>query len=121
MEENSTLTQDKFVDIERRGDLTQLIERLEVTEEKSGLEISGLSAFWDDDGDLKVCGEAIFSEPPKSSCEVNVAVYDDLARVVDKRGCSVGNNNTTFNAFIVYCDTSKVDKISKIKIYITVN
>jgi len=123
MEEKSTSNRDKFVKIESetRTDLTQLVERLEATEKKSGLELSALSAILDN-GKLKVCGEVMFSKPlATSGYEVSVAVYDDLARVVDVEDHWIGGLNPIFSAFavVVKCTRLKIDKISKIKVYVT--
>ncbi len=100
-------------------DLTELLERLESTEEKAGVELSSLSAILDDDT-LKVCGEAIFSKPPKNDydIEVNVVIYDNKSRVIEKLSSNVGNKNTPFDAFSISCYGMN-NEISKIRIYVT--
>lgn len=100
-------------------DLSDRLERLEVTEEKSGLELSGLSAFLNDE-ELKVCGEAIFEKPPKNDydIQVHIVVYDAKSRVIEKASSNIGNKNTPFDAFSLTC-WGMNSEISKIRIYVT--
>jgi len=100
-------------------DLSERLERLEVTEEKSGVELSGLSAFLDDE-ELKVCGEAIFTKPPKNDydVQVHIVVYDAHSRVIDKASTNIGSKNSPFDAFSLVSWGVK-GEISKIRIYVS--
>lgn len=100
-------------------DITERLERLEVTEEKSGVELSGLSAFLDDE-ELKICGEALFSKPPKNDydVEVHVVVYDSQSRVIEKNSSTVGSKNSPFDAFSITCYGIK-NQVSKVRIYVS--
>lgn len=101
------------------SDLSERIERLETTEEKCGVDLSGLSAFLND-GELKVCGEAIFTKPPKNDydIEIHIVIYDVQSRVIEKTSTNVGNKNTPFDAFAITCWVTD-NEISKIRIYVT--
>jgi len=100
-------------------DLTEKLERLESTEEKCGVELSGLSAFLNDE-ELKICGEAIFQKSPKNDydVEVHIVVYDDRSRVIEKASSNIGNKNSPFDAFSLIC-WGMNREISKIRIYVT--
>lgn len=84
-------------------DLTPLIERMVDIEATLGIRLNALSAFLDDDGDLKVLGEAHFSKPPSedSSASVHVMAYDAEGRVVGKNDTYIGSSGITFDAFEV--------------------
>lgn len=85
-------------------DLTASIERMIEVEASLGIRLNALSAFLDDDGDLKVFGEAHFSKAPSedSSASVNVVVYDSDGRIVGKTDTFIGSAGMVFDAFDVY-------------------
>lgn len=103
----------------RTVDLSHLLERLESTELKLGVDLSSLSATLDEDR-LEVCGEAIFHDLPSrnSSISVNVVVYDNQSRVVKKESEWIGSKDVPYDAFSlsIYSVTSDV---SRIRIYVT--
>ena len=84
-------------------DLTASIERMIEVEAALGIRLSALSAFLDEDGDLKVFGEAHFSKSPAedSSASINVIVYDAEGRIVGKNDTYIGSAGVNFDAFDV--------------------
>jgi len=85
-------------------DLTASIERMIEVEASLGIRLNALSAFLDDDGDLKVFGEAHFTKAPSedSSASVNVVVYDSDGKIVGKTDTFIGTAGMVFDAFDVY-------------------
>jgi hypothetical protein len=100
-------------------DFTNLIERVVEVEAALGIKLSALSAFVDDDNDLKVYGEAIFTNPPtEDNCAtVNVVTYDDQGRIVGKEESYIGSKGLPFDVFDFYVyDIAR--PIARIKIFL---
>ena len=82
-------------------DLSSSIERMVEIEATLGIRLSALSAFLDEDGDVKLLGEAHFSKPPtEDSCaSVHVMAYDAEGRMVGKNQSYIGSKGVSFDAF----------------------
>jgi len=101
------------------ADVTSLIERMVDIEAKLGIRLSALSAFVDDDGDLKVTGEVNFSEPPSEdqSAEVHLLAYDTQGRVIGKELEYAGSEGIPFDSFqATFYDLPS--SIGKIRVYV---
>lgn len=85
-------------------DLTASIERMIEVEATLGIRLNALSAFLDEDGDLKVFGEAHFTKAPTedSSASVIVVVYDSDGRIIGKTDKYIGSTGMVFDAFDLY-------------------
>ena len=68
-------------------DFTSSIERLELMEERLGVQLDALSAFIDEDGDIEIFGEIRSAE--SSELEDNLAV---VAAAYDMNGRVVGSD-----------------------------
>lgn len=100
-------------------DLTKAIERVIESEVAAGARLKGLSAFLDDDADLKICGEVIFNEAPSEnlSAQVIALLYDGQGRVVGKQDTYVGSEGLPFDAFDINIYSVK-QSIEKIKVFV---
>jgi hypothetical protein len=84
-----------------------------------GIRLNALSAFLDDDGDLKVFGEAHFTKAPTedSSASVNVVVYDTDGRIVGKNSTYIGSAGMVFDAFDV-CVYGLARPAAKVRVFL---
>lgn len=96
-------------------DLTKIIERMIESEVTAGVRLNALSAFLDDDNDLQICGEALFSQAPGEdlSAKIVVLLYDSQGRVIAKDDTYIGTSGMTFDAFDIniYGVKRPIDKI----------
>jgi len=100
-------------------DLTASIERMIEVEASLGIRLNALSAFLDEDGDLKVFGEAHFTKAPDedSSASVNVLAYDSDGIIVGKNETYIGSAGMIFDAFDLYV-YSLARPASKVRVYL---
>jgi hypothetical protein len=105
-------------------DITNLLERMEFLEDRSGVSISGLSAFIadqsDQDGEFKIriSGEVLSTQPSiVASFDIVVVIYDNQGRVVNKKTEWVDSSN--FSGFYVFCISAytNIETIGKIRIF----
>jgi hypothetical protein len=103
-------------------DLTNLIDRLEATEEKANLVLGSLSAINKNNYGfvLIVSGDCVFNKPPKSEYEISihVVVYDEQGRVSAKEETHIGAPGSPFDAFSIKVEGNHANA-TKIRIYVT--
>jgi hypothetical protein len=96
-------------------DISASIERMVEIEAQLGIKLSALSAFIDEDGDVKLFGEAHFSRPPTEdgSASVHVMAYDAEGRMVGKSHAYIGSKGVSFDAFdlLVYGPAKPVKRV----------
>jgi hypothetical protein len=101
------------------ANLTGLIERLVDIEATLGIQLNGLSAETDEDGDLTVLGEVLFSTPPieDNPAQVIALLYDEQGRVIEKDYSYVGSEGIAFDSFKISVYGINT-QIKKIRVYV---
>ena len=108
-----------------KTDVTNIIEKLEAFEERLGITLNGISAFYEqddysEDDSVEVMGEILArsGEKIEESLNLVLAVYDKQGRVIGKDSIWFDNDDFfVLDTFSVSAYVPKNSEFSKIRIY----
>ncbi len=104
-------------------DLSSIIERLEAFEERAGIELRGLYAYRDEDGDIHLNGEMHGVRNPQLECHVILVMtlYDSKGRVTATTSHQFYKEDffglDTFSEVFYSSENSEIRNISRICIF----